>query len=235
MKTFIILIVATALLSNGTFAEQVGMISELEALKKDWTLKREQALRPVDDKYQVALRSLKDRLTKKGDLEGALAVDKELKEVGLVWMKWTKLSAIRPKDSQVGWGEFLKGKLELKGRPMKVDGLPFEDGLFAHAPSRVVYNLKGKGYEGFRGSVGLLSPKSVGFRDTKEGSVRFRILGDGRELWQSDTIAREKGGDQTAEFLLNINGVSELVLVVDEIENSDWDSSIWIEPELGKN
>ena len=42
---------------------------------------RTQALEPIDLKYATALRALKDKLTKSGDLEGALQVDAELKKL----------------------------------------------------------------------------------------------------------------------------------------------------------
>ena len=228
MKPFLHLIAAIALLSSIVTAQPPKEVPELDALNKSWLAEREKALGPIDAKYEIALRNLKDRLTKGGDLQGALVVEKAIAERKLLRMKWTKLSSIKPKESKVGWEkmEFTAGKLEWKGSPMEVKGLPVEDGLLAHAPSRLVFNLKGKDYKMLRGSAALW--------DKWDGSVKFRILGDGKELWQSDTISRSGDGEPSAEYSLNIDGVSELELVVDELGNYQYDASIWISPELGK-
>lgn len=228
MKLFLPMIAAITFLSSVVTAQPPKEVPELDELKKSWLAEREKALRPVDTKYEIALRSLKERLTKRADLQGALAVDGEIKEIGLLRMEWTKLSSIKPKESQVGWTgmEFTVGKLEWKGSPMEVKGLPVEDGLLAHAPSRLVFNLRGSNYKVLRGSAALW--------DKWDGSVKFRILGDGKELWQSDTIAHSGDGEPSAEYSLNIDGVSELELVVDELGNYQYDASIWISPELGK-
>jgi hypothetical protein len=228
MKLFLPLLAALAFLSGVVTAQPPKEVPELDALNESWLAEREKALRPIDAKYEVALQRLRDRLTKSGDLHGALAVDKEIEERNLLRMEWTKLSSIKPKESKVGWEEmeFTAGKLEWKGSPMEVKGLPVEDGLLAHAPSRLVFNLRGSNYKVLRGSAALW--------DKWDGSAKFRILGDGKELWQSDTIAHSGDGEPSAEYLLNIDGVSELELVVDELGNYQYDASIWISPELGK-
>jgi preprotein translocase subunit SecD len=55
--------------------------AELTQLRASWTRARDQATKPVDEKYTAALTALKERLTKAGNLEDALQVDKELKQV----------------------------------------------------------------------------------------------------------------------------------------------------------
>jgi hypothetical protein len=231
MKRSIFLLAIAISLSHAAYAEQGTEVPQLKALKEGWTLERQRALRPVDTKYEVALRRLKDQLTKSGDLHGALAVDNEIKEVGLLHMGWTKLSVIRPKDAKVTHYEFLSGNLTEQaklddGLPLEIQGSPVEDGLLAHAPSRLAYNLKGKDYKVFRGGVGLA--------DRQNGKVKFRILGDGKEIWSSDTISPEKGNYQTASYSVSVDGVSELELIVEELENTWWDVGIWVAPELGK-
>jgi len=234
MKLFLPLIAAVVLLSGVVTAEPPKEVPELDALNKDWLAEREKALRPIDAKHLVALQSLKDRLTKRGDLHGALAVDGKTKEVGLLLMEWTKLSSLKPKESKVGWGEFLRGniseQLDMDGRPLEIQGSPVEDGLFAHAPSRLVFNLKGKDYKAIRGSVALADRHVDGYN----GSVKFRIVGDGKEIWESETIGPEKGSYPTAKFALNIDGISELELVVDDLGYYGYDTGVWIAPELGK-
>lgn len=50
-------------------------------LRKSWETARTQAVAPIDRKYEESLRSLKLQLTRQGDLDAAVAVDKELKKV----------------------------------------------------------------------------------------------------------------------------------------------------------
>lgn len=54
--------------------------AELTSLRASWTRAREQATKPVDEKYISALTALKGRLMKAEDLDAALLVDKELKK-----------------------------------------------------------------------------------------------------------------------------------------------------------
>ena len=151
----------------------------------------------------------------------------ELSSLELSRLEWTKLTSLEPKESSVGHGLLKSGKLFSDGKPIKVRGTAVRDGLFAHAPSRIVYDIKDKGYTAIRGSAGL--------EDIHDGSVKFKILGDGKELWQSENVVIEKGRAETARFTINIKGVSELVFVVDDLGYYGWDHSVWISPELGKS
>lgn len=54
--------------------------AELTTLRASWTRAREQATKPLDEKYVAALTALKDRLMKAGNLDAALQVDMELKQ-----------------------------------------------------------------------------------------------------------------------------------------------------------
>ena len=150
----------------------------------------------------------------------------ELTPLELSRLEWTKLTTVPPKESQVGWGKLVSGELIWNGKPMKMRRSALGDGFFAHAPSRLVFDLKDKGYTALKGSAGL--------EDGFNGSVQFKILGDGKELWQSDPIVMEKGRAKTARYALDIEGVSELVLIVDDLGNATNDHSVWIKPELGK-
>jgi hypothetical protein len=151
----------------------------------------------------------------------------EISSLELSRLEWTKLTSLEPKESSVGHGLLKSGKLLSDGKPIRVRGTAVRDGLFAHAPSRIVYDIKDKGYIAIRGSVGL--------EDIHDGSVKFKILGDGKELWQSENVVIEKGRAKTARFTINIKDVSELVLVVDDLGYYGWDHSVWISPELGKS
>jgi hypothetical protein len=151
----------------------------------------------------------------------------ELSSSELSGLEWTELTSLEPKESSVGHGELRSGKLISDGKPIRVRGTAVRDGLFAHAPSRLVYDIKDKGYTAIRGTAGL--------EDIHDGSVKFKILGDGKELWQSEEIIIQKGRAKAARFAISIEGVSELVLVVDDLGYYGWDHSVWISPELGKS
>jgi len=151
---------------------------------------------------------------------------REPSESELARLEWTKLTTLEPKESHVTWGRLVSGKLLWDGKPMKIRRSAVRDGFFAHAGSRLVFDIKGKGYTALRGSAGL--------EDGFDGSVQFKILGDGKELWQSEPIVMVRGRAEIARYALNIDGISELVLVVDDLGSATNDHSIWIEPELGK-
>lgn len=59
----------------------VAAETDLEKLRAGWKEARERALDPVDRKYLAALKVLKDRLTREGNLEDALKVENEIKTV----------------------------------------------------------------------------------------------------------------------------------------------------------
>lgn len=141
-------------------------------------------------------------------------------------LEWTSLASIEPKESHVGWGALVSGKLLWDGKPMKIRRSPVRDGFFAHAPSRLVFDIKEKGFSALRGSAGL--------EDGFDGSVRFKIFGDGKELWQSEPVVMQKGRAELARYALNIKGVSELVLTVEDLGSATCDHSVWIGPELGR-
>jgi hypothetical protein len=160
---------------------------------------------------------------------GLLALNlhsQELSSSELGRFKWTKLTTLELKESEVGHGQLQIGRLISDGKPMRVRGTPVRDGFFAHAPSRLVFDIKDKGYKALKGRAGL--------EDIHEGSVKFKILGDGKELWQSEDVVIQNGRAKIVRFALNIEGVSELVLSVEDLGRNWYDHSVWIEPEIGK-
>jgi hypothetical protein len=74
--TFCILVLAATVSADDTKAPQ-----ELTSLKESWGRARKQATDPIDKKYEDALTAMKQRFTKAGNLEAALAVDTELKSL----------------------------------------------------------------------------------------------------------------------------------------------------------
>ncbi len=78
----------------------------------------------------------------------------------------TALSSLRPVISEVGWGELVTDK-DHRGKPLDVAGTVFKAGLWAHAPSRLCYELDGK-YAWFEARVGIAATAG------SKGSSRFR-------------------------------------------------------------
>ncbi len=62
-------------------AQSVAESAELTTLRASWTRARESAIKPIDEKYVAALTALKERLMKANNLDAALQVDKELKQI----------------------------------------------------------------------------------------------------------------------------------------------------------
>jgi hypothetical protein len=63
------------------FAQPATEAPEISSLRGSWTRAREQATQPIDQKYITALKALKDRFTKAGNLEAAIQADAELKKL----------------------------------------------------------------------------------------------------------------------------------------------------------
>lgn len=95
-------------------------------------------------------------------------------------------------------------------------------GLYAHAPSRYVFNLGGKWKE-LSGEAGLHTLQQP------YGSVIFIIRGDGREIFRSATIR----GAKKAAYKVKVEGVQKLELLADPAGNgngNDW--GLWLDPML---
>ena len=90
------------------------------------------------------------------------------------------------------------------GEPLQLAGQAFRRGLALHSRSDILYRLPDK----FRRFVAL-----VGIDDAvgDAGHVEFRILGDGRTLFEG-TLA---GSDDPLPLQIDIDGVRELQFVVD--------------------
>lgn len=78
MKPSILLIIAIFGISTHASCQSADEPRELVDLRASFERARAAALSPLEKKYVDALTGLKDRLTKKGDLNGALAVQAEL-------------------------------------------------------------------------------------------------------------------------------------------------------------
>ncbi len=126
------------------------------------------------------------------------------------------------KRMEVGFGKPKAGK-SIDGNGLKIGGKAFADGIGTHAESVFPLKLDGKATE-FRASVGV-DDETGG-----KGSVEFKLIGDGREIWSSGTM---KGGQKAAEAKVSLAGVKELLMVVDSADGGiDFDHADWADAEI---
>ena len=117
-----------------------------------------------------------------------------------------------------------EGINEMRGvRPITLDGLSFDNGLFAHADSRYKVTLTPE-WTTFTTRFGL--------HDRGYGSVVFAILGDSKPLYRSSLIRDHR----IHGINLDVHNIKELELVV--LHADDWrknDFGVWLEPTLHRN
>ncbi len=97
----------------------------------------------------------------------------------------------------------------------------YEKGIFAHAPSRIVFNLGGK-WKTFNALAAL---------QRGGGSIVFVVKADGKEVFRSPLIQ----GEDSANVTLNVSGVKTLELISEDGGDgigSDW--SLWLNPKISR-
>jgi endonuclease/exonuclease/phosphatase family metal-dependent hydrolase len=133
------------------------------------------------------------------------------------------LSDLPPDQARVGWGRPLRDRVpEPPFLLVSGDGL-FAHGLYAHAPAQSEWRLDGV-WKSLSGHAGLAAGR--------DGSVRFRIEGDGKVLWQSPVVRQR---DAPLPFDVPLEGVKRLALITDDGGDgnaSDW--ALWLEPMLSR-
>lgn len=132
-------------------------------------------------------------------------------------------AAVRLTDLDVtqitsGWGTAQVNRT-VDGNPLRIAGRTFTNGIGTHAVGGMVIQLAGQA-ETFRAWVGVddeVAPKI--------GSVEFRVLGDGRQLWTSGVM---KTGDAARQVNVSLRGVKQLMLLAGDGGNginnnhADW-------------
>ncbi|WP_279222192.1 NPCBM/NEW2 domain-containing protein [Clostridium septicum] len=96
----------------------------------------------------------------------------------------------------------------------------FKKGIGAHAPSTLIFNIDGKEYEKFESYVGTDYSQGT----SGNGQVNFKVFLDGVESFNSGTIAPS---DECKFISLDIIGVKEVKLVVEEGANNWNDHAVW--------
>ncbi len=129
-----------------------------------------------------------------------------------VWLQTLDLSKMRQ-----GWGKPQVNR-SIREKPLTVGGKRFEKGVGTHAHSVLWIDLDG-GTERFIASVGLDDTAGT------PGSVVFRVIADGRKLFDSGVM---KSGDAAKTVDVDLKGVRSLLLLVADAgdgiacDHGDW-------------
>jgi alpha-galactosidase len=134
---------------------------------------------------------------------------------GTVWLADLDLSHMRQ-----GYGKAQVNR-SIREKPLSLAGQTFEHGVGTHANSTLWIDLRG-GADRFQATVGL--DDAAG---SDKGSVVFRILGDGRLLWESGVM---KQGQTPKPVDLELRGVNILLLQArDAGDGIEYDHADWAE------
>lgn len=132
------------------------------------------------------------------------------------------LSSLDLGKTMQGWGQAQRDT-SVDGNPIRIAGQAFERGLGTHADSLLYIKLAG-GSRRFTAMVGVDDEAG------QLGSVEFRILADGNEVYKSGLI---KSGQAARPVDLNVTGVETLVLIVSagpdgmNYDHADWANAVF--------
>ncbi len=121
-------------------------------------------------------------------------------EVHTVWLSGLDLSKMT-----TGWGKPVSD-LSVQSKPITIAGKKFDKGVGTHADSVMYIDLHGT-TERLSASVGV-DDEVAG----QPGTVRFRIIGDNQELWNSGVM---KAGEPAKSVDVSVKGIKILILAVD--------------------
>ncbi len=131
------------------------------------------------------------------------------------------LSRLNLAFMSAGWGSPRAG-LSVAGKPLRIGNRSFRDGVGTHAPS--LMRIEPRGAQRFTAWVG------VDAETGKNGSVRFRVIGDGKVLFDSGL---RKGGDAPLKVDVDLRGMKRILLVVEDGgDGRAYDHADWAEAEF---
>lgn len=133
----------------------------------------------------------------------------------------------RPVAAHTGFGRITSRKDQLVGLTLAVGGQAISEKnfIFAHANSRLEYELPRKKWSRFEFSTGL---DDVGGADV--GSVVYVVRGDGAELFRSPVI---RPLEQPHSYSVSVTNITRLELLITDAGNGCTnDEAYWIEPNL---
>jgi alpha-galactosidase len=123
---------------------------------------------------------------------------------------------------QQDWGS-PKANKSVDGNGLSIGGQKFTHGLGTHAVSIFRIDLDGKAQR-FTANVGVDDEKSG------HGSVIFKVIGNGKTLWESGLM---RGGKPAKAVSVDLGGVKKLVLCVEDGgDGIDSDHADWAEAQI---
>lgn len=117
----------------------------------------------------------------------------------------------------------------VRGGALVVAGDTYGRGMGVHAPSELRWDLKGEGWKELRFACGV---DDTGARVGSAGSVKFRVLGDAKVLWESEVL--RAGGAAVRPASVALEGVETLILEVDPAGEFTLDRADWLRVMLVK-
>lgn len=121
-----------------------------------------------------------------------------------------------------GWGE-PRATRSVDGHGLSIGGQKFDRGVGTHANSSFRLNLHSQG-ERLEAKVGV--DDEIG----KRGSVIFKVIGDGKTIWESGLM---RGGEPPKELAVSVEGVKTLLLLVnDGGDDINYDHADWAEASI---
>ena len=104
----------------------------------------------------------------------------------------------------------------------------FKKGIGIHANGKITYDLSDKDYDKFEALVGI--DTSIG--QNEHSSLKFKILADGKTIASTNMMNYE---DNLAYINVDVAGVKELVIEVNDGNGNTCDHSIIVNPKLTTN
>jgi len=153
-----------------------------------------------------------------------LAISKQLGDAAASLRKpteWVYMVDLPHESASVGFGQFEKHAAD-KG-PVGIAGQKCLTGMMAHAPSKVVYSLKGQ-YRELSTCYGMA---------TGAGGVgAFKILCDGKEAFKSKSMWKEHDFGVKTPAVINIVGVDRLELITEAPQGMAGSFCMWGDPKV---
>jgi hypothetical protein len=138
------------------------------------------------------------------------------------------LGDAQPQSAEVGWLKPAANRVPLESGiplPFLDSGTLYATGLYAHSPSRYVYNLSGH-WKQLRGEAGLHTVQ----QPYAAGAV-FVIKADGKELFRSPAVR----GDRKVHYDVPLAGAKTLELLVENADQHNYNNwSLWLDPTLSR-
>ena len=135
-----------------------------------------------------------------------------------VWLSSLDLGKVHQ-----GWGKAQADK-SVQEKPLTIAGQKFEHGVGTHAVSTMYVNLNGKA-ERFTAFAGVDDEI-----DGQPGSVEFKVIGDGKLLWESGLMT---AGKSAAKVSVDVRGVKTLILFANDAgDGISYDHADWADAQI---